>query len=163
MLQTNERKGGVCRAKPDHLCLKQSDWLIDGSGSGSGRDYQRPLWVKLVSHWRLFQVNKQLGTLRLDLFTERLNTQLEKFASWKQDPQAFHTDAFLLKWGLRGLHMFSPFALNTRCLAKIQRDSAMAVLVTLILSSQPRYSQILAMLCQNPLILSQSPRLLTGT
>ena len=47
-----------------------------------------------------FQQNNQIwGRLTLDLFATRNTTQLERFFSWRLDPQAVGTDAFHQQWG----------------------------------------------------------------
>ena len=50
------------------------------------------------SNWKLEravfqQLNRRWGPFRMDLFADRLNTQLPTFRSWRPDPQAHGTDA----------------------------------------------------------------------
>ena len=35
---------------------------------------------------------------QVDLFATRLNAQVQKFVSWKPDPQAWKVDAFAITW-----------------------------------------------------------------
>ena len=44
------------------------------------------------------EINKRLGPLLVDLFASRASTQLERFYSWRPDPLAEGTDAFLQVW-----------------------------------------------------------------
>jgi len=55
------------------------------------------------SEWRLspilFQkINRFLGPLSTDLFASRLSSQLPVFVSWRPDPLAVATDAFIQDW-----------------------------------------------------------------
>ena len=72
------------------------------------------------SNWKLdpqlFTVlNNQWGPLETDLFADRLNAQTTRYFSWKQDPLAAGTDAFLWQWNER-CYAFPPFCLIGRCL-----------------------------------------------
>lgn len=79
------------------------------------------------NNWRLnnqvfSQINKQLGPIKLDLFAERLNAQVKDYVSWKTDPMAVATDAFMIKWTDRQAYAFPPFCLIPRCLAKVVKE-----------------------------------------
>ena len=52
---------------------------------------------------------KILGPCQIDLFANRLNTQLPDFFSWKLDPQGLATDAFQQTWNT-GRIMLSPLS-----------------------------------------------------
>jgi len=64
--------------------------------------------MKDRSDWRLNpavfrKIQTTMGPLEVDLFASRLTSQLPKFFSWRPDPQAEATDAFLQDWrNLRG-------------------------------------------------------------
>ena len=59
-----------------------------------------------------------------------VTAQLDRYVSWKPDPEAEAEDAFTLNW--RGLqaYLFPPFCLIGRCLSKLEKDGATAVNVT---------------------------------
>ncbi len=43
-------------------------------------------------------ITSQFGSPDIDLFASRLNTQIEKFVSWRPDPDASYVDAFTIDW-----------------------------------------------------------------
>lgn len=68
-----------------------------------------------INNWRLnpkifAQKNALCGPLDMDLFADRLNAQVEKYMSWKPDPFAVSTDAFLANWGAMKDYAFHHFA-----------------------------------------------------
>ena len=47
----------------------------------------------------------------IDLFASRLNSQVDKFCSWKPDPQSTFVNAFTLDWALFSyIYVFPPFS-----------------------------------------------------
>ena len=74
---------------------------------------------------------KQLQfTPNLDCFaTLRINTQLDRYVSYKNDPSAFLIDAFTANWQRYNCYLFSPFSIMGRVLRKIQIDKAKVILV----------------------------------
>ena len=55
---------------------------------------------------------------QVDLFATRLNAQVQKFVSWKPDPQAWKVDAFAITWTGIKAYAFPPFCLISRLLQK---------------------------------------------
>lgn len=89
-------------------------------------DYQSRVFTD-SSNWQLRReffgvINNRWGPLRIDLFADRLNTQLEKYASWKPDPGATQVDSFLMNWQNLEGYAFPPFCLIGRCLGKIRKE-----------------------------------------
>lgn len=70
--------------------------------------------MKDRSDWKLnpqiFQIiQEKWGPLEVDLFASRLTTQLERFFSWRPDPEAEALDAFNLDWSaLQGRSYANP-------------------------------------------------------
>lgn len=68
------------------------------------------LQMRDTSNWMLNkgifrQVNQMLSPFKIDLFADRMNTQLEKYMSWRPDQYAMEMDAFsrchrTAKWGM---------------------------------------------------------------
>jgi hypothetical protein len=119
------------------------------------------------SNWRLdpmmfAQINRVLGPLELDLFADRLNTQLPRFMSWKPDPNAEGVDAFTRNWKDQKGYVFPPICMIGRCLAKIENDKAVAVVITPVWNTQTWYGKILQMLIDYPILLPMSEHMLTG-
>ena len=82
--------------------------------------------MKDSSNWMLNQgvfkqINQRWGPLEMDLFADRLNTQLQQYMSWRPDPQSKGTDAFQIPWQKIKGYAFPPFCLITRYLAKEQK------------------------------------------
>ena len=118
------------------------------------------------SNWKLdptlFQALLQKwGPLDVDLFASQLTCQLAHFVSWKPDPQAIQTDAFLMDWkGLKG-YAFPPFALIGRCLRQVMSQGVdQLVLVAPVWPAQPWYSVLLHLAVDKRLLFPITPELL---
>ena len=64
------------------------------------------------------QINSQLEPLEIDLFAFRMTTQLLMFYSWRPDPLAVGTDAFLQHW--EGLCYANPGPMDSDTLSIIR-------------------------------------------
>jgi len=133
--------------------------ILNQEADWQSREYQD------TSNWMLnrevfLEINQLMGPLEIDLFADRLNAQLDQFVSWKPDPKSWTTDAFTVKWNGFLPYMFPPFNQINKCLRKIQRDMATAVIVTPIWSTQAWYSTLLEMSSQVPVLLPQDHFLL---
>ena len=65
------------------------------------------------------------GTLTIDLFATRINTQLPLFFSWRPDPEALGTDAFSIPWNNdSGLYAFPPFRIIKDVIRKLREEKA---------------------------------------
>ncbi|XP_048259405.1 uncharacterized protein LOC125384396 [Haliotis rufescens] len=99
------------------------------------------------------QCNQRLGPHLIDLFASRLSHQLEKYVSWRPDPQATYIDAFRLEWkGARG-YAFPPFSMIGRCLWKVRRERAELTLITPVWQGQAWYPVLLEMSVECPILL----------
>lgn len=65
----------------------------------------------------------------IDCFASRINTQHEKYASFKPDPYATYIDAFSFNWQHHNCYIFPPFSLVAKVLQKIRNDKATALVV----------------------------------
>ena len=45
-----------------------------------------------------WQLNRRWGPFEIDLFVDRTANLLQKYVSWFLNPDAFHTNAFLILW-----------------------------------------------------------------
>jgi hypothetical protein len=120
-----------------------------------------------TSNWKLQEgvfkmIQTQWGPLGIDLFADRLNTQLEKYCSWKPDPSAVQVDAFLMTWRDQNAYAFPPFCLVNRCLAKVRWEETTLIIVTPVWHTQVWYPHLLAMSVEEPLLLPPLPDLLKG-
>ena len=89
------------------------------------------------------------------MFASRLNKQVEKFASWKPDPDAIHVNAFSMSWAHLFLYAFPPFSMTLSCLQKFCRDKAEGIMVVPLWPTQTWYSELLKLLVDYPQILPQ--------
>jgi len=72
---------------------------------------------------RIFQkLNAYFGGFSIDLFASYRNHQIQRFYSWKPDPQAIAVDALAQVWGNEVPYAFPPFALVGRCLQKVNQE-----------------------------------------
>lgn len=122
--------------------------------------------IRSVAEWRLHQgtfrqITQTLGKCEVDLFATRLNTQLERFVSWRPDPEAIGSDALQLNWTDLMGYAFPPFCLISRCLRKVREEKASLLLIAPVWRSQPWYPALLELLIDFPLVLPASPTLLT--
>jgi hypothetical protein len=96
------------------------------------------------SDWKLqestFQRIRALWEPEIDLFASTWNRQLERFVSWKPQPEAMAVDAFSLSWTNRRGYAFPPFNMIARCLTKIMKEEAELILVAPVWQAQPWWS-----------------------
>ena len=85
-----------------------------------------------------------------DLFASRLNSQLEKYVSYRPDPVAVVVDAFSLSWRDITFYTFPPFSVVSRVLQKVQQDEALGVLVVPDWPTQARYPVVQCLLAAPP-------------
>ena len=104
---------------------------------------------------------EKCGTPGIDLFTTRINKQVDRYVSCHPEPGAMAINAFSLTWNNNYFYMFPPFCLVGRVLAKIHRDKTNAVIVVPDWSTKYWYLQLLQITNQDPLYFQLSPRNLT--
>ena len=119
-----------------------------------------------LSEWKLetkifTTICKKLGQPEIDLFASLATHQLDKYVSWKPDPQAVGTDAFQFNWTHLLTYAFPPFKLIGRTLSKLQSHQSDMIIVTPIWRSQSWYPQLLQMSIKHPLLLPNHKNLLT--
>jgi hypothetical protein len=80
-------------------------------------------------HHEVFgQISQTFFLPEVDLFASRLNHKVEKYISWKLDPQAYAVDAFTQNWADMKFHAFPPFSLIGRILHKMEEELAEGIL-----------------------------------
>ena len=119
-----------------------SDWMLDPQ-----------VFVRLV---------EVRGLPEMDLFASCLNHQLEKYISWRPDPNSVGTDALQHRWDNLYCYAFPPFCLVAKILKKVAQEGAVLLLVTPTWQTQPWYSTLLAMSIQNPILLPMRFQVLTN-
>jgi hypothetical protein len=133
-------KQNVLADEQSRVFLDASNWKLD-----------QQFFQGVMTHW---------GPWTIDLFADRLNAQLPRFASWKPDPEAVQVDAFLMDWKEEQAYAFPPFCLISRCLSKIRKERATVVLIAPVWNAQVWYPQMLEMLTDFPILLPTYPLML---
>jgi len=105
-------------------------------------------------HPQLFsQIEEKMGPLEVDMFASRLTHQLPRYFSWRPDPAAEATDAFIQDWSQFQGYANPPWCLLLPTLAKIQQEKARVVLVAPLWRTQPWYPLLLHLLRGIPLLI----------
>ncbi|KAJ1087458.1 hypothetical protein NDU88_000629 [Pleurodeles waltl] len=117
------------------------------------------------SDWRLLpqvfcHLHQLWGPFSIDLFASRLNRQLPLFFSWRLDPEATATDAFLQDWSLHLGYAFPPFNMIPRVLSQVRRQRVGIALVTPLWRAQAWFPLALELLCDFPLLIPHQLNLL---
>ena len=111
----------------------RSDWKLD-----------RQIFLRIEEHY---------GPLEVDLFASRLTSQCRRYFSWRPDPYAEATDAFLQDWTSMKGFANPPWNLIPRVLTKARTQRADVVLVAPVWKAQPWYAPLLSMLVDWPRLL----------
>jgi len=102
-------------------------------------------------HPNIFQkINQTWGPCVLDLFASRLTHQLPVFYSWRPDPQAAATDAFLQDWSGKICYANPPWGLMLKVLSEISHQQADVLLVAQVWKGQPWFPVLLSLLSDYP-------------
>lgn len=99
------------------------------------------------------RICSKFGTPDIDLFASRLNTQLDRYVSWKPDPGAEATDALSFLWTPHFFYAFPPFCLINHCLQKIIAEQAEGIMVVPLWPTQPWYSRLPSLMTEAPILL----------
>jgi hypothetical protein len=86
----------------------------------------------------------------IDLFASRLNAQMQRYMSFRPDPDAEVVDAFSVSWKDFEFYAFPPFSVIPRVLRKVQRDESSGVLVVPDWPTQPWYPVLMKLLVLEP-------------
>lgn len=137
---------------------------IPGSLNVRADDLSRKL--KDASNWMLdHDVVRSLedfwGPFSIDLFADRLNCHVNRFISWRPDPEALSVDAFLWPWNSERLcYAFPPFTFIGKVLSKLCAEKAELVLVAPMWTAQAWFPLLLSRLVDYPVLLPNFPALL---
>ena len=97
----------------------------------------------LMDHWDwqlhpgiFHKISLKWGPFAVDLFASRLTHQLPVYFSWRPDPQAATTDAFLQIWATMRCYANPPWGLILRVLSEISRQQAEVVTIAPVWKSR---------------------------
>ena len=124
--------------------------------------------MKDRSDWMLnpiaFNRIAKLQVMEIDLFASSLTSQLPDYFSWRPDPLAIATDAFLQDWLNMKAYANPPWNLIGRVLAKLQQhQDTQMILITPLWPSQSWYPVLLDLLIDPPRLLPEMEDLMLQT
>ena len=96
------------------------------------------------------KIQRIFGPLKVDLFATHLSAQCQHYFSWRPDPSAEATDAFLQVWTHIKGYANPPWNLVGRTLTQVQTQQVTIVMVAPVWKSQPWYPTLLHMLIDYP-------------
>ena len=106
------------------------------------------------------RIDHLFGPIEVDLFASRLTAQCPVYFSWRPDPYATATDAFLQDWSQGISFANPPWGLIGRVLSQAQAQNARLVLLAPVWKSQPWYPVLLGMLVDYPRLLPRDSRVM---
>ena len=116
-------------------CEERDIWLTATHISGerneaafSSRNFNETIEWKLDESVFLQLIDK-FGLPDVDVFATRLNRQLDRFVSWRSDPDAEAINAFSVDWNGKYIYAFPPFRCESQVLQKARQDRADVLLV----------------------------------
>jgi hypothetical protein len=101
------------------------------------------------------------GSPNIDLFATEANKHCPVFASWQEDPRAFHVDALTLDWSGMFVYAFPPIPILPLVVQKLLRDRPEMILITPFWPRRPWFPQLLPLLIDHPVRLPHHTDLLT--
>ena len=101
------------------------------------------------------QICKTFGKPDIDLFASRLNHKLEKYMSWKPDPNAIAVDAMSENWDHFFFYAFPPFNMIGKVLNKVEIEKCKGIVVVPHWPTQPWWPKFSLMCCAPPIVLSR--------
>ena len=79
----------------------------------------------------------------IDIFTTRINKQLDQYVLFRPDPNCIAVNAFAIDWKHLDFYAYPPFICLPKVIQKICNDEATGILVVPDWPNQPWYSQFI--------------------
>lgn len=134
-----------CLEKHIHLSAAHVPGISNSEADEMSRSFNDDLEWSLSTP--IFdKIQRHFPDLSIDLFASRLNNKLEKYVSYRPEPNAFAIDAFSFQWTDELLFIFSPFSLIPRILQKLEEDQAEAVMITPLWTTQVWWASLLQLI-----------------
>lgn len=151
-------------------CIEREIWIsachIPGSQNFDADFYSRhfsdntewslctKMYDNICCHFNIFP--------SIDMFASRLNRKVNKFVSWRPDPEAYSVDAFSTDWNSLLMYAFPPFRVIPNVVQKLRQHSHTQILAVIPLwQSQPWFVQILELAVADPVIIQDATKYLT--
>ena len=162
--ELHNQKGGTVSRALCELAISIWTWCTERNitieaehlpGQLNSQADQESRTIRDRCDWKLkqqvfHQIQTAMGPLEVDLFASRLTKQLPRFYSWRPDPEAEATDAFMQDWATCRGFANPPWCLIHRCLAKVRRQTARIVLITPLWKTQSWFPLVLDLLEDYP-------------
>ena len=94
---------------------------------------------------------RRSGRHDIDLFASRLNHKLEKYISFRPDPNAVAVDAFSISWTKQYVYIFAPFSSLSMALRKIMEVEVEALVVAPLWTTQSWWPQLAHLIVDFPI------------
>lgn len=149
-------------------CIEHNVWITCAHVAGKDNEADAPsrqfsdntewelrndIFQKICNTWQ---------TPSTDLFASRLNHKVQTYCSFQPDPGAAYIDAFSIDWSsFHCSYLFPPFSMINRCICKIQKDQARAVIVVPLWTTQSWFPALLRILTDHPRVIPKSKSLLS--
>ena len=137
-------------------CLERDNKLIAVHVPGklnvdADRESRRKRYPEWVLNTEVFDdLNLVRGPFSVDLFASRNAHKLDKYVSWKADPEAWQIDAMSLEWNFDGIYCFPPFCMISFILARVCQQKATMTLVAPRWPRQVWFPTLMDMLVEEP-------------
>lgn len=134
---------GISNIEADELSRKINDdleWALDGT----------------IFH----KITNRFGKPDIDLFASRLNHKLDKYVSFRPDPNAVAIDAFSTSWANKYVYIFAPFSTLNMVLRKIVEEEVEAIVVAPLWNTQSWWPQLAHLLVDHPVMLPPAHKIL---
>ena len=138
-----------CLERNIHIQAQHLPGVLNQAADRSMRD--RSDWS--LNHSTFQKINRVYGPLEVDLFASRLTNQCQRYFSWRPDPFAEATDAFLQDWTIMKGFANPPWNLVPRVLTKTQAQGADVILIAPVWKTQPWYPLLLSLIVDWPRLL----------
>lgn len=143
-LLSAEHIPGKSNTMADHESRNQNpntEWMLN-----------RESFLGIINH---FKINPTI-----DLFASRLNKQIDRFVSWKPDPESFLVDSFAHNFHDEIFYAFPPFSVLNKFMKKIEMEKMEGILVAPAWSTQNFFPFLHNLLVDLPLVLKWKDDLL---
>ena len=140
-------------------CMQRSIWLsashvpgVDNISDHGSRHFSDNTEWKLNSQI-FITLTDRWGMPEIDIFASRVNKQIDRYVSWKKEPEAERIDAFSFDWSNVFMYCYPPFSLVARTLSKLRRDRGECILVAPLWPTQSWWTTLMEHLVDLPVMI----------
>lgn len=134
-----------CLAREIHLSAAHIPGISNSEVDKMSRSFNDDLKWSLDES-QFDKIQEKFPDLPIDLFASRLNNKLQKYVSFRSEPNAYAVDAFSFQWSNEFSYIFSLFVLIPRILQELEEDKAEAVMIAPIWITQVWWASLLQLI-----------------